>query len=126
MAFIRNGLRGGVVLVEIAVGSVLAVVALACFLRRRNHKSSDSIIRYSRAVSALRTISEEPCLEPPESDDVVIAEVADPPIRVLADVTPIKEHVRRRATRMRIERPDPEAVARRPVIAHLPSRPQAG
>jgi hypothetical protein len=113
------------VLVEIALGSVFVVVALAFALRRRSIKSSDSIIRYSRAVSALRTISAEPVLEPPDADDPVIAEVTTPQIRVLADVTPIHEHAQRRARR-RFERPDPEAVARRPVIAHLPSRPQAG
>ncbi|HTL84873.1 MAG TPA: hypothetical protein VL856_06800 [Acidimicrobiia bacterium] len=113
-------------LVAIAVGSVFVVLVLAFGLRRRRVKSPDSIIRYSRAVSALRTISAEPVLEPPETDDeVVIAEIAPPQVRVLADVTPIHEHARRRAAR-RFERPDPEAIARRPVIAHLPSRPQAG
>jgi hypothetical protein len=110
------------VLLEIAIGCVFVVLGLAFALRtRRTLKSSDSIIRYSRAVSALRTISEEP----PEADDEVVADVATPQVRVLADVTPIHEHARRRAAR-RFERPDPEAVARRPVIAHLPSRPQAG
>ena len=114
------------VLVDIAIGSVFVVLGLAFVLRRRRSlKSSDSIIRYSRAVTALRTISAEPASEPPELDDVVVAELATPQVRVLADVTPIHEHARRRSAR-RFERPDPEAVARRPVIAHLPSRPQAG
>ena len=112
-------------LVEIALGSVLVVAALACFLWQRKRSSSDSIVRYARAVSALRTISEEPSLEPPESEDVWVAEVV-PQVRVLADVTPIQDRVRRRGARARIDRPDPEDVARRPVIAHLPSRPQVG
>ena len=114
-------------LVEIAVGAVFVVLVLAFVLRAaRRREGSDSIIRYSRAVSALRTIAAEPCLEPPDSDDVVIAEFASPQVRVLAEVTPIHEHVRRRGARARAVRPDPESVARRPVIAHLPSRPQAG
>jgi hypothetical protein len=125
MASFRNGLRGGVVLLEIAVASVFVVLALAFVLRRRSVNSPDSIVRYSRAVSALRTISTEPVLEPPDADDIVIAEVETPQIRVLAEVTPIHDHARRRSPR-RFQRPDPESVARRPVIAHLPSRPKVG
>jgi hypothetical protein len=103
----------------VAGAAVLVVLLTVLLLARRVRRKADSIRRYSRAVSALRTIASEPRPEPPVESHAV----ALPNVRVLDEVVPLREARERRVrtTGRRTPRPDPELVARRPVIAKLPS-----
>jgi hypothetical protein len=107
------------VLIEAVAGAVVLVVVFAGLGARRRRRKADSIRRFSRAVSALRTIAAEPRperrVEEPTS--------ALPNVRVLDEVAPLREARERRArvSGRHSARPDPELVARRPVIATLPS-----
>jgi hypothetical protein len=107
------------VLIEAVAGAVVLVVVLSVLGARRTRRKADSIRRFSKAVSALRTIADEPRPEPPVEDHTI----ALPNVRVLDEVVPLHEarERRARASGRRTARPDPELVARRPVIAKLPS-----
>ena len=106
-------------LIEAVAGAVMLLGVLAGVGARRRGRKADSIRRFSKAVSALRTIAAEPRLEPPVEDHTT----ALPNVRVLDEVLPLHEarERRARASGRRTARPDPELVARRPVIATLPS-----
>jgi hypothetical protein len=106
------------VLIEAVAGAAVLLVLLMVLLARRRVRRADSIRRFSRAVSALRTIAAEPRPEPPVEDHGR----GRPNVRVLDEVAPMREARERRARAgRRVPRPDPELVARRPVIAQLPS-----
>jgi hypothetical protein len=110
------------VLLKIVVAGAVGVLLLALMLRtRRAHKRADSVARYARAVSALRTIADEPR---PVAHAAVFIEGA-PKLQVLSDVTSLEGARARRSGRASraAARLDPELVARRPLIAQLPSVP---
>ncbi len=106
-------------LIEAVAGAVVLVVIVAVLGTRRTRRKADSIRRFSKAVSALRTIAAEPRPEPAVDEHTI----ALPNVRVLDEVVPLHEARARRAraSGRRTARPDPELVARRPVIAKLPS-----
>jgi hypothetical protein len=105
------------------VGALVAIWATARHMRTR----ADSLRRYSRAVTALRSIAEEP--RPEARADLRANDRGldgRPNVRVLDEVAPTRHlHDRRTRAGRRASRPDPESVARRPVIAHLPSTPRS-
>jgi hypothetical protein len=107
------------VLIEAVAGAVVLLGVFAGVGARRRRRKADSIRRFSKAVSALRTISAEWRPEPPVEEHTI----ALPNVRVLDEVLPLREarERRARASGRRAARPDPELVARRPVIAKLPS-----
>lgn len=103
---------------------VLASVAFVCFVTlarwaRRTRRATDTIGRYARAVSALRTIADDPsALVPPHPH----AEYEDTPsVHMISDVTHINRTRLYGSRNRNAGRPDPELLERRPVIAHLPS-----
>ncbi len=101
------------------VAGAVVVLLLAMTLRaRRARKRSDSVARYARAVSALRTIADEP-----RPARAVVLDEAAPKLQVLSDITSIEGARARRSGRANRVAPrlDPELVARRPLIAQLPS-----
>ena len=106
-------------LIEAVAGAVVLLGVFAGVGARRRRRKADSIRRFSKAVSALRTISAEWRPEPPVEEHTI----ALPNVRVLDEVLPLREarERRARASGRRAARPDPELVARRPVIATLPS-----
>ena len=106
-------------LIEAIAGAAVLVVVFAVLVTRRKRRKADSIRRFSSAVSALRTIAAEPRPEPHAEEPRLVL----PNVRVLDEVSPLREARQRRSrvTGRRTPRPDPELVARRPVIATLPS-----
>jgi hypothetical protein len=107
------------VLIEAVASAVVLLGVFTGVGARRRRRKADSIRRFSKAVSALRTIAAEPRPERPVDEHTV----ALPNVRVLDEVLPLREarERRARASGRRPARPDPELVARRPVIATLPS-----
>jgi hypothetical protein len=109
-------------IVEVA-SAVLLVVIVALALTRRARNKTDSIGRYSRAVSALRTIATASREEP------TVVSGADRPrteraVHVLSETAPGGRNERARDARplrRRASRLAPEVVDQRPVIAQLPS-----
>ena len=106
-------------LIEVVAGAVVLVGVVVSLGARRTRRKADSIRRFSKAVSALRTIAAEPRPERRAEEP----SLALPNVRVLDEVAPLREARERRArvSGRRAARPDPELVARRPVIATLPS-----
>lgn len=106
-------------LIEAVAGAVVLMVVISVVCVRRTRQKADSIRRYSKAVSALRSIAAEPRPEP----HVHASAIALPNVRVLDEVAPLRvaRERRERVFGRRAARPDPELVARRPVIATLPS-----
>lgn len=106
-------------LIEAVAGAVVLLGILVGVGARRTRRKADSIRRFSKAVSALRTIADEPRPERAVEEHTI----ALPNVRVLDEVLPLREARERRAlaSGRRTPRPDPELVARRPVIATLPS-----
>jgi hypothetical protein len=108
------------VLLKMVVAGAFAVLVMAMMLRtRRAHRRADSVARYARAVSALRTIADEP--RPAVHMDASIE--GAPKLQVISDVTSLEGVRARRSGRASraAARLDPELVARRPLIAQLPS-----
>ena len=106
-------------LIEAVAGAVVLLGVFAGVGARRRRRKADSIRRFSKAVSALRTISAEPRPEPPVEEHMI----ALPNVHVLDEVLPLREARPSAAHRVGSAHhpPDPELVARRPVIAKLPS-----
>ncbi len=110
-------------LLGFGAGAVVVVVGAAWVTVHHTRARADSLRRYARAVTALRSIAAEPRPElpvaPPRGDR---ARPGPPNVRILDDVSPIREARDRRVrASRRARRPDPELLARRPVIATLPS-----
>jgi hypothetical protein len=94
-------------------------------ITRHSRARADSLSQYSRAVTALRAIALD---AHPESRGASpkpeAGSDARPVVRVLDEVMPARRlHDRRIRASRRASRLDPELVARRPVIAQLPSMP---
>jgi hypothetical protein len=104
-----------------AVGLPLLALAVA-FSARRRRRAADTIGRYSRAVSALRTITAETRPAAARLHTVEPGEGRGATIHALHEVGARSDGRRsaRAAGRVR-RRIDPDRVARRPVVAHLPS-----
>ncbi len=106
--------------VGLAAGLSVVVASLVSLLFvRRSRRRADSIGRYSRAVSALRTIAAEPRPELKLCDRPSSPLAAD--VRVLDGSPGAAPRARRREPRWRAARLDPDLLAQRPVIARLPS-----
>ena len=107
-------------LLKMLVAAAVVVLLFALMLRaRRARKRADSVARYARAVSALRTIADEPR----PAAHAAIDEAVAPKLQVLSDITSLEGARARRTGRANraAQRLDPELVARRPLIAQLPS-----
>jgi hypothetical protein len=92
-------------------------------MTRHSRVRADSLSQYSRAVTALRSIAleSEGDAHAPRRDR---PQESRPNVRVLDEVGPGGQaHDRRVRASRRASRPDPELLARRPVIAQLPSVP---
>jgi hypothetical protein len=114
------------VLLVIGVATFVVALLAAWATVRHLRVRADSLHRYSRAVTALRSASE---LRPEPRIDLARDERARElraSVRVLDEVAPIRQAVDRRVRASRLAaRPDPELLARRPVIANLPSMPES-
>jgi hypothetical protein len=117
------------VLIRVAevAGAGLVIAIVLGSIMRRSRRSTDSIGRYARAVSALRTIASES--GPPSTVPLHARPVTDTPnVHVLPDPARSRRgrHAREpRSLRRRAARVAPELVDRRPLIAQLPSTPSA-
>jgi hypothetical protein len=108
-------------LAAIVVVGVLAVAGVAWSQTRRRR---DSVEVFAAATNALQHIAHQPLIEPPPPVPPDPAET--PSVHVLHDIgrlrldrTRTPETGRRGPARRRL---DPEALARRPLIASLPTR----
>ena len=101
---------------------ILAAVAIAVGLIRRQRRHRDSVETFSAATSALRHMAEHP---PKPNGDAVSQPHADSRmVHVLDEVGDARlnpTRSTRSSARARRRRPDPDAIARRPTIASLPS-----
>jgi len=105
----------------VGVGILAAVgIAVGLMLRQRRHR--DSVETFSAATSALRHMAEHP---PAATGDSSPHPRADTPnVHVLDEVGVVRlnpSRSTRASARARRRRPDPDAIARRPTIASLPS-----
>jgi hypothetical protein len=117
----QRGLKSTAVMMKVEIGAaVLLIGVIVLLVARHSRRTTDSIGRYALAVGALRRIADEPLpVVTPEAHPSDTRHL----VQMLPDVAPASEASARprRATGRRAGRPDPELVARRPVIAHLPS-----
>jgi hypothetical protein len=105
--------------VSFAAAGVVALVYLVVAVRVRQRRPQDTIVRYSRAVSALRALAEHPR---PACRSVARNEPGpDANIRIAVPPVPRQRSVRKAATGRRTVRPNLAFVAQRPTVANLPS-----
>ena len=106
---------------SVAGGGVVFLVCLAVAVRlRQRRRPKDTLVRYARAVSALRAIVEHP--QPTPSSLAPDGPIPDTHVRLAVPPTsPHQRVIRKAPTGRRTARPDLAVVARRPTVANLPS-----
>jgi hypothetical protein len=114
--------------VAVAVAATLLLIA-GLGSRRPRLRGNEALLRRARALDMLRHIAEHPCpiqshtiqAEPGPVASVHVLDAANRPSAVLASPCRTTSSKRRRV----IQRPDPDEVALRPTIAHLPTKPHS-
>jgi hypothetical protein len=111
-----------------AVAATLLLIA-GLGSRRPRLRGNEALLRRARALDMLRHIAEHPCpieshtTQPEQGTlaSVHVLDAASPPTNVAALPYRTTSSTRRRV----IPRPDPDEVALRPTIAHLPTKPHS-
>jgi len=111
----------GLLIALVGLGILAAVgIAVGLLLRYRRHR--DSVETFSAATSALRHMAEHP--RKATGDPAPHPQADTPSVHVLDEVGVVQlnpTRSTRASARARRRRPDPDAIARRPTIASLPS-----
>jgi hypothetical protein len=111
-----------------AVAATLLLIA-GLSSRRPRLRGNEALLRRARALDMLRHIAEHPCpieshaiqAEPGAVASVHVLDAANGPSSVVASPCRTTSSTRRRV----IPRPDPDEIALRPTIAHLPTKPHS-
>ena len=114
--------------VDVVVGAAALVVVgvvAGAGLRWMRRRRRDSVEAFAAATIALQHISDQPLIEPePTSQSAIPPDT--PSVHVLSEVARLPlDRTRTAETRRRSQprrRPDAEVLARRPLIASLPTR----
>jgi hypothetical protein len=114
-----------ITVVEIAAAAVVVLIGAAMTVRHRRQRQGDLIVRYARAVAALRTIIEHPqpvpdTLEPNRPSSAAHVRVGAPPRPRQ------RPRTAKPANGRQTRRPNRELLKGRPTVANLPAIARLG